>query len=84
MRFKRRARGFFGLEVIAIPMIIVWSCALAFQVWFTRQTKNQRVNYHDTRYRDKGTLHVYFFFCFADALYHSFPSSGLLDNGRDR
>jgi hypothetical protein len=58
-RFRRRTRGFLGLAFVTITTIIVWSCALAWQVKFNR-TPRGKVHYTDSAYHSKGAL---FFFC---------------------
>jgi len=74
-RFKRRTRGYLGLATVAIITIIVWACALGWQVTFDRadaldlQHAAKLINYHDENYRGKGAL--YFFFYFADACYQA-------------
>ncbi|CDO77572.1 hypothetical protein BN946_scf184926.g9 [Trametes cinnabarina] len=69
----RRNRGYLGLAVAAVLVIIVWAVALAWQVTFTREdvangTAN-KINYHDSNYKGKGAL--YFFFYFSDACYQA-------------
>jgi len=76
-RFGRRTRGFMGLGVVAVITIIVWSCGLAWQLTFTRETiaaekaagGNILINYHDENYKGKGAL--YFFYYFGDACYQA-------------
>jgi hypothetical protein len=58
-RFRRRTRGFLGLAFVTIVTIVVWSCALAWQVKFNR-TPRGKVHYTNSAYRSKGVL---FFFC---------------------
>jgi hypothetical protein len=57
--FRRRTRGFLGLAFVAIVTIVVWSCALAWQVKFDR-TPRGKLHYTDSAYKPKGAL---FFFC---------------------
>ncbi|KAI9061564.1 MFS general substrate transporter [Trametes sanguinea] len=69
----RRNRGYLGLAVATVLVIIVWAVALAWQVTFTREdvtngTAN-KINYHDSNYKGKGAL--YFFFYFSDACYQA-------------
>ncbi|KAH9035631.1 MFS general substrate transporter [Lactarius pseudohatsudake] len=66
--FRRRTRGFVGLAFVSIITIVVWSCALAWQVNFTR-TPRTKLHYTDSRYHAKGAL--YFFFFFGDACYQA-------------
>lgn len=68
-RFKRKTRGFLGLGIVASVVIVVWSCALAWQVNFTRSSVITKINYHESRYNAKGTL--YFFYYFGDAMYQA-------------
>ncbi|KAI0088923.1 major facilitator superfamily domain-containing protein [Irpex rosettiformis] len=69
----RRNRGYLGLVVVSVMVIIVWSVALSWQVDFTRHYVadhgDHRINYHDSNYTGKGAL--YFFFFFADACYQA-------------
>jgi hypothetical protein len=67
--FKRRIRGFLGLAVVTIVTIVVWSCALAWQVTFTRHTKIHKMHYSEPGYHTKGA--IYFFYYFADAMYQA-------------
>lgn len=67
--FKRRIRGFLGLAIVTIVTITVWSCALVWQVTFTRETKIQKMHYSNANYHTKGAL--YFFYYFADAIYQA-------------
>lgn len=57
--FRRRTRGFLGLAFVSVLTIIVWSCALAWQVKFDR-TPRGKLHYTNKAYRGKGAL---FFFC---------------------
>ncbi|KAF8318018.1 MFS general substrate transporter [Clavulina sp. PMI_390] len=68
-RFKRKTRGYLGLAIVTCITVIVWSCALAWQVTFNRGSKITKINYHEGRYTDKGTL--YFFYYFGDAMYQA-------------
>lgn len=68
-RFKRRTRGFIGLGLVTAITIVVWSCALAWQVTFTRSSDITKINYKESRYDAKGTL--YFFYYFGDAMYQA-------------
>ena len=70
--FRRRTRGFLGLAFVAIVTIVVWSCALAWQVKFDR-TPRGKLHYTDSAYKPKGAL---FFFC--TLLWNQ--SFGLLDD----
>lgn len=58
-RFRRRTRGFIGLAFVTIVTIVVWSCALAWQVKFNRIPRT-KLHYTDSTYNSKGAL---FFFC---------------------
>ncbi|KAH9046962.1 MFS general substrate transporter [Lactarius deliciosus] len=66
--FRRRTRGFVGLAFVSIITIVVWSCALAWQVDFNRIPRT-KMHYTDSRYHAKGAL--YFFFFFGDACYQA-------------
>ncbi|KAH8992913.1 MFS general substrate transporter [Lactarius akahatsu] len=66
--FRRRTRGFVGLAFVSILTIVVWSCALAWQVDFNR-TPRTKLHYTDSQYHAKGAL--YFFFYFGDACYQA-------------
>ena len=60
---RRRQRGFLGLAVVFIVIIIVWSVGLSWQVTFERDykaTRGRSLNYRDANYKGKGAL---FFFC---------------------
>lgn len=61
-RLRRRTRGFLGLGVVAVITIIVWACALGWQVTFDRAEAKAAplINYKDKDYRGKGAL---YFFC---------------------
>lgn len=67
-RFGRRTRGFMGLGVVTVLTVIIWSCGLAWQLSFTRESlagekaagENVLINYHDENYKGKGAL---YFFC---------------------
>ena len=69
----RRTRGYVGLGVVSVMVIIVWAVALSWQVDFTRSYVadhgGKRISYHDSNYKGKGTL--YFFFYFVDACYQA-------------
>ena len=67
--FKRRTRGWLGLAFVAVSIITIWSCALAWQVKFTRASNLGKMSYHDAGYAPKGTL--FFFFYFGDAAYQA-------------
>ena len=67
--FKRRMRGWLGLAFVTVCTIVIWSCALAWQVKFTRHTPSPKMSYHDSGFAPKGTL--YFFFYFGDAAYQA-------------
>lgn len=67
-RFRRRTRGFIGLAFVTILTIVVWSCALAWQVTFDRTTRI-KLHYTDKAYHAKGALYFFFFFC--DASYQA-------------
>ncbi|KAH9162170.1 MFS general substrate transporter [Lactarius sanguifluus] len=60
--FRRRTRGLVGLAIVSTINILVWSCALAWQVKFDR-TPRTRLHYTDSRYHAKGVL---FFFLFLE------------------
>lgn len=78
-RFSRRTRGWMGLGVVTAITLIIWSCGLAWQVTFTRESiaaekaagAKYLINYHDSNYKGKGAL---YFFCmwvpFPDFLSH--------------
>ncbi|EIN11194.1 hypothetical protein PUNSTDRAFT_62537 [Punctularia strigosozonata HHB-11173 SS5] len=75
LRYGRRSRGYFGLAVVVIMTLVVWSVALGWQTTFTRsdaatmRTSGTLINYHDSNYPGKGTL--YFFYYFNDACYQA-------------
>lgn len=58
----RRARGYAGLAVVSVIIIIVWAVALSWQVTFDRADAAAlpHINYHDSNYKGKGAL---YFFC---------------------
>ena len=62
--FPRRTRGYLGLAVVTVMVIIVWAVALSWQVTFNRATTRapdfKKINYHDSNYKGKGAL---YFFC---------------------
>lgn len=58
--FARKTRGWLGLAFVSITTIVVWSCGLAWQLTFTRETIGERINYKDVNFAGKGSL---FFFC---------------------
>ncbi|KAH9164517.1 MFS general substrate transporter [Lactarius sanguifluus] len=66
--FRRRTRGIVGLAFVSVITIVVWSCALAWQVKFDR-TERTKLHYTDSRYHAKGAL--FFFFFFGDACYQA-------------
>lgn len=69
---KRRTRGYCGLAVVVVMIIIIWSVALGWQVTFTRAdfpTGGRKISYKDPGYKGKGAL--YFFFYFGDACYQA-------------
>lgn len=66
---KRRTRGFFGLAAVTLVTIVVWSCALAWQVNFTRHSKIPKMRYTNSSYHAKGAL--FFFYYFGDAMYQA-------------
>ncbi|KAH9080271.1 MFS general substrate transporter [Lactarius deliciosus] len=59
--FRRRTRGLVGLAIVSTINIVVWSCALAWQVKFGR-TPRTKLHYTDSRYHAKGALYFFFFF----------------------
>jgi len=67
-RFRRRTRGLIGLAFVSIMTIVVWSCALAWQVKFDR-TPRTKLHYTENAYHGKGALFFFFFFC--DASYQA-------------
>lgn len=67
--FKRRTRGWLGLTFVTVCTIVIWACALRWQVTFTRASKLGKMSYHEASYASKGTL--YFFFYFGDAAYQA-------------
>jgi hypothetical protein len=91
--YRRRTRGFIGLAFVTITTIVVWSCALAWQVNFTR-TPRTKMHYTDSGYHAKGAL---YFFCacrphFDNAIILTYrtslfrrrvlPGARVLDHGR--
>ena len=58
--FARKTRGWLGLAFVAVVTIAVWSCGLAWQLTFTRETIGSKISYKDDNFAGKGTL---FFFC---------------------
>lgn len=58
--FPRKTRGWLGLGFVTLITIIVWSCGLAWQLTFTRETIGNKINYKDHDFAGKGAL---FFFC---------------------
>ena len=58
-RFRRRTRGLIGLAFVTTMTIVVWSCALAWQVTFDRKPRT-KLHYTDQAYHAKGAL---YFFC---------------------
>jgi hypothetical protein len=54
--FSRRTRGWLGLAFVTIITIIVWSCGLAWQLDFTRETIGEKINYKDDGFAGKGSL----------------------------
>lgn len=67
-RFRRRTRGLIGLAYVTTMTIVVWSCALAWQVTFTR-TPRAKLHFTNDGYHAKGALFFFFFFC--DASYQA-------------
>lgn len=67
--FKRRTRGWLGLAFVSVSIIAVWSCALTWQVRFTRASDIGKMSYHSSAYAPKGTL--YFFYYISDAAYQA-------------
>ena len=57
--YRRRTRGFIGLAFVTLLVIVVWSCALAWQVKFNRSPRT-KLHYTDSGYHAKGAI---FFFC---------------------
>lgn len=68
-RFRRRTRGWFGLAFVGTCVVAVWSCALAWQITFTRDSNPGKMSYHDNAFVSKGVL--YFFFYFSDSAYQA-------------
>ena len=58
--FARRTRGWLGLAVVTVITIVVWSCGLAWQLTFTRESVDKKINYKDDNFAGKGAL---YFFC---------------------
>lgn len=58
--FPRKTRGWLGLASVSVITIVVWSCGLAWQLTFTRETIGKKINYKDDNFAGKGAL---FFFC---------------------
>ena len=56
----RKTRGWLGLTFVTITTIVVWSCGLSWQLTFTRETDDAKINYKDDRFTGNGVL---FFFC---------------------
>ena len=50
-------------------MIVIWSCALSWQLTFTRASVVSKLSYKDSAYHAKGAL--YFFFFFSNATYQA-------------
>ncbi|KAF8580213.1 MFS general substrate transporter [Ramaria rubella] len=69
--FARRTRGYMGLGVVTAMTIIVWSCALAWQVTFDRADADvgAPINYKDESYTRMGAL--FFFYYFSDSCYQA-------------
>ncbi|KAI0682896.1 major facilitator superfamily domain-containing protein [Cytidiella melzeri] len=69
----RRTRGYVGLGVVTVIIIIVWAVGLSWQVTFQRdyllKHNNKPINYHDDNYAGKGAL--FFFYYFGDACYQA-------------
>jgi len=71
----RRNRGYLGLGAVTVMVVVVWACALSWQVTFDRAiaTANgndgKLINYKDSNFAAKGTL--YFFYYFSDASYQA-------------
>ena len=53
-------RGWLGLDFVAISLVAIWSCALAWQLTFERTEKIPYTNYKDPGYHRLGAL---YFFC---------------------
>jgi len=70
---SRRKRGYFGLAVVSVLTIIVWSCGLSWQVTFDRADAKKPgfklINYKDADYRGKAPL--FFFYYVGDACYQA-------------
>jgi len=67
--FARKTRGWLGLAFVAVITIAVWSCGLAWQLTFTRETIGSKISYKDDNFAGKGTL--FFFYFFGDASYQA-------------
>ncbi|OSX56942.1 hypothetical protein POSPLADRAFT_1158233 [Postia placenta MAD-698-R-SB12] len=67
----RRTRGYFGLGVVVVIVIPLWSCGLAWQVTFDRAKAAAlpKINYKDASYRSKAPL--FFFYYVGDACYQA-------------
>ncbi|KAI0695041.1 MFS general substrate transporter [Cytidiella melzeri] len=69
----RRTRGYVGLGVVTVIVIIVWAVGLSWQVTFDRdylaKHDNKPINYHDKGFAGKGAL--FFFYYFGDACYQA-------------
>ncbi|KAF8527248.1 MFS general substrate transporter [Gautieria morchelliformis] len=70
-RFPRRTRGYIGLAVVSVMIIIVRASALSWQLTFTRANAGPEnlINYKHKAYMTKAPL--YFFFYFVDACYQA-------------
>ncbi|VDC05779.1 unnamed protein product [Peniophora sp. CBMAI 1063] len=66
---RRRTRGWLGLAFVTICVMAVWSCALAWQVTFTRASQIGKMSYRGDGYAPKGAL--YFFYYISDAAYQA-------------
>ncbi|KAF8335875.1 MFS general substrate transporter [Cantharellus anzutake] len=69
LKITRRTRGILGLTFVAMIVIAVWSCSLAWQITFTRKSHHIRMNYKDSGYASKAAL--FFFYYFGDASYQA-------------
>ena len=76
--FARKTRGWLGLAFVTTITTTVWSCGLAWQLTFTRETLGEKISYKDPNFAGKGAL---FFFCESPA---SVVRERLVVDGRDR
>lgn len=81
----RRKRGFVGLAVVVTSAIAIWSCAISYQLTFTRATVlDPKINYKDSTALAKPAA-LQFFFYINDAFVQSMTywTMGSLTNDRE-